>query len=128
MIDIAGFKARFPAFENIADPTIQVALDDAEMDLNAGCFPTQYLERATYTLAAHYLAVSLRVAAVGAGGGASDALGTLQSKTVDKVSASYATANVKGSGDVYWNSTPYGIQFQELVSRFCAGMVSVNGC
>jgi hypothetical protein len=127
IVSVAGFVARFPEFTNVDEAIVQVALDDAICDITLNVFKECVRERAVYTLAAHYLSLSMRLVAKHGTGNTSDVVGSFTGKTVDKVSATYNSSVQKGSGDIYWNSTPYGVLFQELCRRYVAGMVSLNG-
>jgi len=121
----SDMKTRFPEFSSYDDAFLQLHIDDAECDLDKSKFPECVQDRAVCFLAAHYAALAIRSST---GKGVGQAASQMTGKTVDKVSATYASVPMKGAGDVYWNSTIYGQQFSELVRRFCAGMVSLNGC
>jgi hypothetical protein len=111
-IDIADFKTRYPEFDPVADPVIQLALDDSEMDVVVAKVG-DYYERVVFALAAHRLALQPGVAAVGGPSGG----GLLASKSVGDVSASYVTPSDLTTSTYQLNSTIYGRTYLELLAR-----------
>ena len=54
MLDITAFRARYPEFSSVLDPTVQAALDEAEEETDATVFGSK-TDAAHGTLAAHKL-------------------------------------------------------------------------
>lgn len=118
----ADFIARYPEFTNISEPRAQIFLDDAACDVDETKFKDCAGSRISCALAAHYLAV----ATLSAGGNAGS-LGPIASKTIDKVSATYATLDpglTKGS-NAYYMSTTYGQDYLSLLRRYCPGILTI---
>ena len=122
-ITVEGFKARFPEFECVKPAVVTIRLDDAECDTEVTKFEDKIAERIVYTLAAHYLSISQRT---GKSKGQAQNVAPITGKTVDKVSATYATAQASGTLDLYLNSTPYGQEYLSLLRRYCASMITAN--
>lgn len=122
-VDYDGFIARYPEFCTVPVKRVQIFLDDALCDVAEGKFDTCVYDRVVCSLAAHYLALGNQTATGNAG-----SVGNIVSKTVDKVSATYATpgANVSKGSNSYYNSTKYGQEYLSLLRRYCAGMFTVS--
>jgi hypothetical protein len=109
--DVAGFRARFAEFSDetaFPDSRIQIALDDAALQINRGLWGNK-ADLGTYYLAAHELTLNDPAFSVATGGGA------ITSETVGSVSRSYSApsqAQQEQMGTYSW--TKYGLRFWAL--------------
>lgn len=126
-LDIAAFRAAFPAFANPAlfpdellqfwwtFATCEIAPTDNYV-LSGDC-----LDKALMLCLAHILFIINRTAQ------GSTATGAITAATIDKVSVSY-TAPPYTSGWQYWLSlSPYGIMLRGLLSAKAAGGFYIGG-
>lgn len=118
VVDLATFRARYPEFAGIADPNVQLAIDDAEQDTSASFFDTMHA-RAISALAAHRLAISLDEDGNAVGGQA----GALEQATVDGVSSVYSIPEGLSPADTALWGTVYGQMFLEIRNRFGHGPI-----
>lgn len=121
-VDYESFVIRYPEFCAIPVKRVQIFINDAEQDVSTIKFDELTRDRIVSALSAHYLALSQQTA-----GGNSGSIGNVASKTVDKVSVTYATpdANVSKGSNAYYNSTKYGQEYLSLLRRHCVAMVTV---
>lgn len=121
-VTVVSFRARFPEFAGVADPTVQVYIDDAVSDLDQNIWgDTTIADRATSFLAAHRLATELD----SAGGATTGQVGALQSASADGVSSSYVMPQNLSSGDLALWATSYGQRFLDLRRRYVIGVMCV---
>lgn len=124
-LDIAAFRALFPAFSNVItypDAVIQLFWDTATnyvSDQNGGCY-TQGLKLAQQTLAlnqmtAHLLALNALI------GNSSQTPGLKQAATIDKVSITLTPPPVPNQWQWWLSLTPYGQQLLALLQVASAG-------
>jgi hypothetical protein len=119
----ADLRARYPAFASVSDATIQIYLNDA----NGGDVDTSWFERdfspAIQAAAAHRMS---RAGVLGSGGSV-DASAGINSFKSASVSIEFNPDAVKASVAGGWASTPYGLQYAELLRRNKAGPRVVGG-
>lgn len=118
MIAPSDFRAIFPEFADATkwpDAQIQFWLDAAYAQLNPGRLGAQ-LDLAAMLYVAHNLVVSARNTQVGSGSNAlpGQTYGVMNSKSVDKVSASYDVNLTTYQGAGFWNATSYGQRLYQL--------------
>lgn len=125
-LDLAVFRAAFPAFTATPDAEIQAQWDAAAVYFGTYDGVLLYgdrLQRALDLLAAHLLQVNIMLAA----GGQTPTIGVLTSATIDKVTVSNMPPPVK-SGWQYWlSTTPHGLQLWALLRVASAGGIYVGG-
>ncbi len=114
---IAGFRARFTEFASTVDYTderVQLALDDAALQINRGAWGAK-ADLGTYYLAAHGLVVD------GAAFGGVTPLGAVVGESVGQVSRQYATPGVDITTelrDLAWSK--YGILYSRIKRQILA--------
>ena len=119
-IDLATFRALYPEFDAVADPTVQIQIDRSESylcpDSWGDCYDAAVLARAAHTLSLSQARVaaaqSVNGAVVVPGGS-----GAIQSASVDGVSTSFASTGASISdrnSDSWYAQTPYGQEFLAL--------------
>ena len=118
----ADFILRYPEFAILPEARVQMFLDDAACDVDETKFKDCVGSRITCALAAHYSALAYQSANGNAG-----SVGQMLSKTVDKVSATYATpdANLSKGSNGYYMSTIYGQEYLSLLRRYCPGILTI---
>lgn len=122
-VTLVSFRARFPEFDGIVDPTVQVYIDDAIGDLDQGIWgDATVADRATSFLAAHRLATELD----SAGGTTTGQVGALSSASADGVSSTWVMPENLSAGDLALWSTSYGQRFLDLRSRYVIGVMVVG--
>jgi hypothetical protein len=99
----AEFKERFPEFSAVADPRVQMFLDDAALSVNVSLWGNKADLGIAY-LAAHLLTMDNR--------GGNGASGPVTSEKVGDLQRSYAAP--QGTLDPVYAATNYGIQFLRL--------------
>ncbi len=107
----ASFKELFPEFVSQSDARVTLFLDQASRRISASAFGTLYDDAQSY-LAAHLIAVSARASGMTLSG----ASGPVTSETVGPLSRSYASNYGATTGSDAYNATPYGQEFQRLLS------------
>jgi hypothetical protein len=117
------FLKIFPEFSEFPKVRVEFYLDEADNQISENRFgKSTEFGKALFT--AHYLASLDNGQRTSAGGEASKgnissgAHGAVASKTVGSVSVSYDTASTSFADAGYWNSTPYGKQFFDLLKRY----------
>ena len=116
------FITRYPEFIMVPVKRINLFLSDADCDVDQSKFNDCVADRVVCSLAAHYAALGNQTANGNAG-----SVGPLVQKTVDKVSATYATPDMnatKGS-NAYYLSTKYGQEYLALLRKYCVGILTV---
>lgn len=112
----ADLKSRWPEFTAISDPVIQVALDDADEEINADAWGTRAV-KAECALAAHLLK-QRGVLNTGASGGLPT--DNIASAKVGDVSVTYNTAAVmmavQAGADPSLATTKYGLEYIRLMN------------
>lgn len=109
----AAFKARYPAFAETLDATIQAAIDDAVLEMNAAMWGSLY-DRGAYALTAHLLTVS--------NGAGSAPIGGVVSRSVGDVSVTFAQRST-AMDDL--GSTSYGCEYVRLRKLISGGALHV---
>jgi hypothetical protein len=113
----ADLKARYPAFASALDATIQIYLDQA----NGGDVDESWFERdfspAIQAAAAHRMSR----AGVLASGASVDASAGIDSFRSGGVSIQFNSAAVSASVKGGWESSSYGLDYLELLTRNKAG-------
>ena len=115
-ITTVDIKTRFPELDSVSDATLQVIIDDTVFCFNKDLWGSLY-PRAHCLYVAHiYTDRSSIVDADQPGFSTSVAAdsGTLKSKSVDSVSAAYATYEPKDSSEQFMSTTKYGQEFLYL--------------
>lgn len=116
--DLATFRALFPEFDAVLDATVQLYIDEAAEELDAGAWGRCYGKAVLY-YAAHELALAqARQASAATGGGGEVVIpqtGKLQSGSEEGISFSFeaSTANKSASG-AWLDQTPYGQAYSAL--------------
>lgn len=109
-VDLAGFRTRFPEFVlgTYGDARVQLALDDAALQINVGLWGNK-AELGQYYLAAHALSFDTGYG-IGLG-----SFGPIASETVGSVSRTYATNGAYGSAyDADFLLSKYGMLYLRL--------------
>jgi hypothetical protein len=129
--DPATLKATYPAFANVADETIQLWLDRVSGASGSGGDVDQSWTEGDYgpailAAAAHRMARAGVLGSGAAGGGAAAGVESFKSAGVSiQFSADAVKASVAGG----WRSTPYGLDYYELLQRNRGGpRVIAGGC
>lgn len=120
-LSTADFKLKYPEFDSVSDPSVQLCLDEAAIIVDLSVCPDLAdLMQGSY--AAHCVAKSSLNPS-----GIDDAPGPAQSKSVGAVSISYgiATGSVSVSND-WFRSTVYGQNFLRF-RNMCFPAVLVTG-
>lgn len=125
----AEFKGHYPEFlssDTYPNPQVQFWLDTSYSMLNASRWGRQ-LDMAAELYTAHNLALEARAQKTADNGGIpGEAVGVLNNKSVDKVSAGYDTSAATEQGAGHWNLTIYGTRFIRLAKMFGAGPVQTG--
>lgn len=122
-VTLASFRARFPEFAGITDPTAQIFLDEAIGDVDQGIWGDAVIaDRATSFLAAHRLVTELD----STGSSTTGQVGALSSASADGVSSAYVMPENLSAGDLTLWSTSYGQRFLDLRKRYVIGVLSVG--
>lgn len=123
-ITTATFRIRFPEFSNETlhpDARIQLFLDDAMLCVDEDRW-SKFYELGVYNLAAHEYSLKYDALTGAAKLGNKAMAGPLQSKTVDKVSGSYAVQSIDlNQGYAYYMTTPYGRAYWALFQKIRPG-------
>lgn len=125
-LDIASFRAQFPAFTNTPDAALQLQWDAAVVYFGAYDGQLLYgdrLQRCLELLTAHLLQINVMLAA----GGQTPTVGVLTSATIDKVTVSNMPPPVKSEWGYWLSTTPYGMQLLALLRVASAGGIYVGG-
>ena len=117
----AEFKARYTEFASVADPRVQIFLDDAALEMSEATWGDLY-DRGQGALAAHYLSIAEKNAA---GGGGSTA--PISSKKVGDVSITYAVtpSGTVGDSTASFMDTSYGQDYLGLLELVGQGAIAV---
>ena len=102
---IADFRARYPAFDTIADATVQAWLDDG--DAATAAFPDEDRPRAVMLFAAHNLQFGTEAGKIAASGLSSFKSGTFS-----------ATVSESASARTGFAATLYGRDYLNLARQF----------
>lgn len=116
---VAEVKARVPALATVADPTIQLAIDDAACLFNEvrwGCYYAQGV--ACYV--GHIVLTEQKAAS-----GTAAAAGPVTGKRVGDVQVNYATAVFTKATDAFFATTPYGQRYMMLRRLVGIGALAV---
>ena len=116
MATLADFRTRFPEFDTIGDPIVELNLDDATLEVSANF--GIYQDVATLFLAAHFLTISQD-----ATNGATGSIGGVASESVDGVSASYNTTATDSQSEQLLSSTVYGQRYLSYCDKIALGNV-----
>ena len=128
MIDLAGFRAAFPAFANTTtfpDATITFWLDQVPNAINLDLLGTS-ADLATCYFVAHNIVLAAQDAQNATVGSFGKVSGPITSSSVGGVSKSTDVASSSYSGAGYYNATSYGRQLYQLLRRFSLGGVTVS--
>lgn len=114
--DIATFRALFPEYASVADPTVQVYLEDAAATLDPASWGSCYGKAVLY-YATHQLAMAQARAASASMQG--DAVvvpqtGKLQSGSQGGISFSFEQSMAQSMSDQWLSQSPYGQAFAAL--------------
>lgn len=116
------FKLRYPEFNNVPDPVIQIALDDARMELCSNIWG-KYLERGIAALAAHNLWLKGYLDLIDEDTGLPDTDGgakrSVASHTAGSLSISYggSARDGFGTGNTYgFEDSVYGREYWRLLN------------
>lgn len=117
MASLSDFRTRFPEFACENDATVQLALDDADLQINRGVWRTK-ADLGQMYLTAHQLALfptEGRMVGAQSGTLASVPAGSVISESAGDVSRTYAnTASGFGSGALDFGGTRYGMVYLRL--------------
>ena len=128
----ASFRGDYPEFADITafpDPQINYWLNYAGLSLDAGRWGT-WLDMGTELWMAHNLVLESR-AIMEATNGATPGIttGAINSKSADKVSVGFDTANSTEEKGGHWNTTIYGTRYIRMARMIGAGPVQIGiGC
>lgn len=130
-MDVAGFRAAYPAFTAELHPDVRVAFHLRAAGLRLP--PERWgdlLDDGTGLYVAHHLTLEAKANQAADGTGGMDAAaGTLasESKTVGPVSKSKAYTNAASAepGGGHWNLTLYGQQFRDLAKLVGMGGIQL---
>ncbi|TQI72913.1 uncharacterized protein DUF4054 [Bosea sp. AK1] len=115
----ADFRAKFPAFAAVGDPTVTLAIQEASSSVDESWIEADYQPAILY-LAAHILVVDGAITdglGLGAVGGAI-AAGVLSEAKVGDVTAKLASGgNSGGSSASGYGSTAFGSRYLQLLRR-----------
>lgn len=127
----AEFKAKFPTFAAVADPTITLAIAEASASVDLGWVEADYQPAIMY-LAAHIMTLDGVVIAgsdLGSAGGVINAglvdemkVGDVMVKMAGAASGGSGSSGSSGSG---YLATGYGRRYLELLRRNQAGPILV---
>jgi hypothetical protein len=127
----AQFKAKFPTFAAVADPTITLAITEASASVDRGWVEADYQPAILY-LAAHIMTIDGVVIAgsdLGSAGGVINAGLVSEMKVGDvqvKLSGSAGGSSGSAGGDMAGlRSTGYGRRYVELLRRNQSGPILV---
>jgi hypothetical protein len=127
----AQFKAKFPTFAAVADPTITLAITEASASVDRGWVEADYQPAILY-LAAHIMTIDGVVIAgsdLGSAGGVINAGLVSEMKVGDvqvKLSGSAGGSSGSAGGDMTGlRSTGYGRRYVELLRRNQSGPILV---
>lgn len=129
MIDVNQFRADLPEFASTATYSssgITFWLNVAYKMLAADRWGNM-LDTGAELYAAHNITIEARAQLESANGGiAGQNTGAISSKSVDKVSASYDTANSSEKDGGHWNLTTYGTRYLRYAKIFGAGAIQIG--
>lgn len=124
----ATFRAAFPEFSDAViypDPQVSQWLTVAAKMVNADRWD-DLTDLGQQLFTAHHLAMAIADQKTAAAGGVPGKVsGALNSKAVDKVSASYDVSAVTYADAGFWNMTSYGIRFYAFMMMFGAGGIQL---
>lgn len=103
----AGLKARYPEFAAVADATVDVWIGDAARNVDTTWFADD-IDRATYALAAHYMASG------GVMSGAVSTPGPVTSMKLGDASETYGSWGGSMSMSEF-STTTYGVAFLRML-------------
>lgn len=115
----AQFKAKFPTFAAVGDPTIDLAIQEASASVDQSWIEADYQPAILY-LAAHILTIDGALAATAELG---DAAGVVHSGLVSKMKVGDVDVTLAGGGSAGagaatgLRSTGYGLRYLELLRR-----------
>lgn len=124
MAIIDDFRIKYTAFNSISDPTVEMALCEADAETGGqgwGSYLnecTNFKQRGMFLYTAHYLASTYPTGDESTMSGAS--VSAVQSKSVGDESVTFAVPVSNNQGDAWLSSTSFGQQFIRLRRR--AGM------
>jgi len=113
----ADLKARYPAFYDVADATVQVYLDDTRTDVDASWSETYYL-LAKVAKAAHEMTLQGLGKRSESEGWAAAGLTSIRT---GNFTASFSEAKVSAASGGTLKATPYGRRFRELLRKAKGG-------
>jgi hypothetical protein len=125
-LDIAVFRAQFPAFSNVTtypDLTVQMYFDMSTnyvSDENAGYLRDSSRTLALYLMTAHLLAIATAT-------NSGKPIQAIVSASEGSVSVSLAAPPVKSGWQWWLSSTPYGAQLWSLLSVKAVGGFYIGG-
>src|SRR5690554_6444816 len=114
--DIVTFRAVFPEYASVADPTVQVYLEDAADTLDLASWGSCYGKAVLYYAAHHLALAQARAASASVQEGAVVVPQTrkLQSGTQAGISFSFEQSMAQGMSDQWLSQSPYGQAFAAL--------------
>lgn len=128
MTTVAAFRTSFPEFASTAnypDAQVQFWLDVAAKLLNPDRW-YDLIDQGAMLFTAHHLVIQRRdLQGAAAGVIPGEIKGAIASKSVDKVSVSYANGTAMYQDAGFWNLTTYGLQYWNLVRMFGAGGIQL---
>ena len=128
-VSVAQFRADFPEFNSTTmypSAGVQFWLNFAYRMVNANRFLSE-TDIGAELFTAHFITLEAKNALESAGGGIPGSnVGTLSSKSVDKVSVSYDTGAGTQEGAGHWNLTTYGTRFMWMCKMFGAGPIHLG--
>lgn len=130
MTTIAGFRAAFPEFSNVAnfaDPEVQFWLDLSGKLIDQNRWGSAF-DFGQQLFMAHNLSIGFtNQIAVSSGQQPGQVSGAITSASVDKVSYSRDAGSAMEPKNGHWNLTNYGLRFVQLMRMMGAGPIHVGG-
>jgi hypothetical protein len=121
-IDAATFKIRFPEFDSVPDARVDLFIADALLKVGEVPWGDLY-EKGVFTLAAHYLQLSLNRQLGDTTGGGS--VNQVTSRSIGDVSVSFGASSSDSGTEDYYRSTQYGQEYWAMMQCVGQGMVAI---
>ena len=113
-------KARFPEFDSQADARIEIFIEDAKLELSESKWGDRYDKGISY-LTAHLLSIALKTEK-----GSVGSVGPIASRSIGDVSISFSNKTSESQIEAYYNSTPYGQEFWNMLQFVGLGAVAIT--
>lgn len=121
MTSLEYFRLLAPEFAAVSDTVVNQWLLIATNLVNPGCLPAETLNMAIALYAAHMLSIATNSASGGATGYAA-----VKREKEGDLEREYSVSATSGAVN-YWDSTPYGIQFNQLTLGCFGAAIMTRG-